>query len=121
MRGLSVAIAAWQIRQVLTLGSPACGPFVTLSWQYLETGQTLLDVDVVRELDRLRPASASPRRNRSPRRRTLGRADVKIGECACAAAVYAAGWHGRRTIVEHRQPAAPRPQATAETTSATTR
>ena len=34
MRGLSVAIAAWQIRQVLTLGSPARGPLVTLSWQY---------------------------------------------------------------------------------------
>src|SRR3954470_22624212 len=34
MRGLSVAMAAWQIRQVLTLGRPACGPFVTASWQY---------------------------------------------------------------------------------------
>ena len=34
MRGRSVAIALWQIMQVRTLGSPATGPVVTLSWQY---------------------------------------------------------------------------------------
>src|SRR6266850_2897514 len=34
MSGLSVAIDSWQIMHVLTLGSPAIGPFVTLSWQY---------------------------------------------------------------------------------------
>jgi hypothetical protein len=34
MRGRSVAIALWQIMHVLTLGRPATGPVVTLSWQY---------------------------------------------------------------------------------------
>jgi hypothetical protein len=34
MMGWSVAIAAWQIMQVFTLGRPAIGPLITLSWQY---------------------------------------------------------------------------------------
>src|SRR5882672_8106255 len=34
MRGLSVAIAAWQIMHVFKLGRPARGPLVTASWQY---------------------------------------------------------------------------------------
>src|SRR5665213_3496751 len=34
MRGLSVAIAEWQIMHVFKLGSPAFGPLVTASWQY---------------------------------------------------------------------------------------
>src|SRR3979411_2721072 len=34
MSGRSVAIASWQIMQVFTLGSPARGPLVTVSWQY---------------------------------------------------------------------------------------
>ena len=34
MRGRSVAMALWQIMQVRTLGRPATGPVVTLSWQY---------------------------------------------------------------------------------------
>ena len=86
MRGLSVAIAAWQIMQVLTLGSPACGPFVTLSWQYSvhvrpfsmwmlcgnSIGCTGFDFTQKKSL------TAAP---------NVGRADVNVGECACAAAV----------------------------------
>src|SRR5216684_2818523 len=34
MRGLSVAIAEWQIMHVFKLGRPARGPLVTASWQY---------------------------------------------------------------------------------------
>src|SRR5258706_7358421 len=34
IRGRSTAIASWQIMQVRTLGRPATGPVVTLSWQY---------------------------------------------------------------------------------------
>src|SRR5689334_20721009 len=34
MSGRSVAMASWQIMHVFTLGRPATGPLVTLSWQY---------------------------------------------------------------------------------------